>query len=83
MGRTARVSRTSAYLETRKAEDGTVWVHDVVETPYGYVRVFAGDGYARLRFVAKGREHLRSYKGAWTVRGLAIAAGRLAREVSA
>lgn len=80
------VQRGSHFSAPVNTVVGGTWVLGAASTPDGYVHVYAENTierqYVMLRFIRDGREYERRYKGKWSERGIAVAAGRFAREVA-
>jgi len=57
------------------------YLHGTVFTPQGIVDVWSDAKYAGLEIVVNGRVYTKQFRQGKTARGLAIAAGKLARAV--
>lgn len=72
---------THGRIHQRGDED---WIDGIVVTPLGYVTAYADSRMTCMRFIWRGREHARTIKRTRpTDRGLAVLAGKFAREIAA
>lgn len=78
------VSAPFSRIRRRDTRDGVgSWWDGEVVTPQGIVSVYSDERYTRLDFVYGGRLYMRNDRGGKrTERGLAILAGRFAREIA-
>lgn len=82
---TRKVGSTKAFphsvLLRHPTSSGTYYRVGAIATPHGFVFTLAGDGRTELWFIWQGREYRFSEERGHSTRGLAILAGRFARDV--
>jgi hypothetical protein len=76
-----KITQTSANGVEKRGEPPYEYWGGAVATPHGYVEVFSQKDWTALNFAHQGRMHRRSIRREYTKRGLAILAGRFAKEI--
>lgn len=76
------VSKADGYgITAHTASDGSKWYMGVVRTPYGFVKVYAEQGYLCMSIIFDGYEVDRVYrKKTYTPRGIVTLARRFIEE---